>query len=154
MAQKVARTGIKRKPDRMYFIKGTTVYSVARGRKGAAHKQEQSFRHERDNDYIYFLDGDGDVARAKRKSGRRRKKKTAKRKRSTGRKTTKRTTKKRATKKRKSTKRRATTTVARPARKVAKKKSAKKASAKKRDPKKAAIKKAMKELKAMGRGLR
>jgi len=158
MGQKVARTGIRRKPDRMYFIKGTTVYSVARGRKGAPHKKEVSFRHERDNEYIYFLDGDGDVARAKRKLGGRRKKKKSTKRRSSGRKATKRTATKRKTTKRKVAKRRASTTTTTtrkaPKRKAPKRKVAKKAASKKSDPKKKALKKVMKELKAMGRGLK
>lgn len=150
MAETVARTGIDRKSDRMYFIKGTTVYSVARGRKGAAHKKEATFRHERDNDYLYYLDGKGNVCRSKRKTAGGRKRKSSKRK-SKGR-STKRTTK-RTTKKRKSAKRRVSAATERPVRRPAKRKVAKKA-AKKSDPKKNALKKAMKELKAMGRGLK
>lgn len=157
MAEKVARVGIKRDSNRMYFIKGTTVYSVPRGKKGAAHKKEASFNHERDNDYIYFVDKNGDVARAKRKTRKGSKKRKAAKRKSAGRKSAGR----KPTKKRKSAKRKSAKKVAKKAvtarRKTSglpaapKRKAAKKAPAKKSDRK--AMKKVLNELKSMGKRL-
>lgn len=76
MAETIARVGIKREPDYMYFIKGTSVYKVRRKKKGVSkypHEKVASFKHERDNAYVYFVDKHGDVARAKRGGGKRRK---------------------------------------------------------------------------------
>lgn len=75
MAEKIARTKIKRDKDRMYFIKGQAVFSVPRGKAGATQRKEIAFKHERDNNYIYFVDKDGDVARAMKKQSRGRKRK-------------------------------------------------------------------------------
>lgn len=89
---KIARLGIRREPGYLYFVKGTTLYKTERGRKGG-HKKVASFSHDRDDNFVYFLDRDGDVARAARAArGGRRRKKASK---TTKRRTTKRTTTKR-----------------------------------------------------------
>jgi hypothetical protein len=60
----------------MYFIKKNTVWRVKRKKKGVrkfVHQKVARFDHKMDSDYMYFLDGRGDVSRAKRGRGRRRK---------------------------------------------------------------------------------
>ena len=84
MAEKVAKTGITRDNNNMYYIKfdnsGGAVMSVPRKQPGQTAKGKpskvQSFDGKRDNQYIYFLDKDGDVARAKRAIGGQKRKKT------------------------------------------------------------------------------
>lgn len=147
MAEKIARTKIARDNTRMYFTKGNAVYSVPRGRKGSAHRKEATFNHDRDNDYIYFVDKDGDVARARKKQSRgRRKKKAGKRQTSASepRATKRRTKRKRAVA--------ASTTSSGYARRGPIRKAG--TSAKKQNPQKNAIKKAMRELDSMSKRLR
>lgn len=77
MAEKVARTGVKRDNNNMYYIKfdnsGGAVMSVPRKQPGQTAKGKPAkvvaFDGQRDTQYIYFLDKDGDVARAKRAIG-------------------------------------------------------------------------------------
>ena len=72
MAEKVARVGVSRDNDYMYFIKGGDVWRVRRKQPGVSKgKQEKvsSTGVSMDNNYIYFLDKDGDVARARRAVG-------------------------------------------------------------------------------------
>ncbi len=82
MAEKVARVGVSRDNNFMYYIKGGDVWRVKRKQpgvpKGKAEKVA-STGATMDNNYIYFLDKDGDVARAKRAVGgqKRKGKKTA-----------------------------------------------------------------------------
>ena len=72
MAEKVARVGVSRDNNFMYYIKGGDVWRVKRKQpgvpKGKAEKVA-STGAAMDNNFIYFLDKDGDVARAKRAVG-------------------------------------------------------------------------------------
>jgi len=75
MAQKIARLHIAREPGHLYFVKDSAVFATPiKGGKGGR-KKVGTFKHEHDPAYMYFLDADGDVARAMRGG---RKKKAAK----------------------------------------------------------------------------
>ncbi|HJZ85666.1 MAG TPA: hypothetical protein VKN99_10875 [Polyangia bacterium] len=72
MAEKVEKTGIRREKDFMYYIKDGGVWKVQRkmpgvpkGRPEKVHQGSFSM----DTSYIYFLDKDGDVSRARRAIG-------------------------------------------------------------------------------------
>jgi hypothetical protein len=82
MAEKVARLGVKREKDFMYYIKGGAVWKVPRKQPGQSKGKSERVADagvNQDTNYIYFLDRDGDVARAKRAiGGQKRKKKPAK----------------------------------------------------------------------------
>ncbi len=80
MAEKVAKLGIKRVKDMMYFIKDGAVWNVPRKQPGQPKGKQEKVADggfTQDNNYIYFLDKDGDVARAKRAVGGQKRKKTA-----------------------------------------------------------------------------
>jgi hypothetical protein len=80
MAEKVAKLGVKREKDYMYYIKGGAVWKVPRKQPGQAKGKSEKVSDagvNQDTNYIYFLDKDGDVARAKRAIGGQRRKKTA-----------------------------------------------------------------------------
>jgi hypothetical protein len=82
MAEKVAKLGIKREKDFMYYIKDGSVYKVQRKQPGVpkGHPQKVSDAGiDMDTSFIYFLDKDGDVSRAKRAVGGQKRKKAAKR---------------------------------------------------------------------------
>lgn len=73
MSDKIARLGIERDNDLMYYIKNGDVWAVPRKQKGqpkgkptkvAAAGLEMDY-----SKYIYYLDGDGDVARKERALG-------------------------------------------------------------------------------------
>ncbi len=125
MAQKVAKTGIKRDDKKyLYYIKKGAVYQVPRKQPGA--KKGKSTKVvdagiEMDTAFIYFLDKDGDVSRAKRAVGGQKRKKKAKKK----------VAKKKPAKKKKAAKKKAAKK-----KKPAKKKPAKKKAAKKKPAKK------------------
>jgi hypothetical protein len=79
MAEKVARTGVKREKDFMYYIKGGAVWKVPRKQPGVSKGKPEKVLDagvNQDFNYIYFLDKDGDVARAKRAVGGQKRKKT------------------------------------------------------------------------------
>jgi hypothetical protein len=82
MAEKVAKLGVTREKDFMYYIKNGAVWKVPRKQPGQAKGKSEKVADagvNQDTDYIYFLDKDGDVARAKRAiGGQKRKKTTAK----------------------------------------------------------------------------
>jgi hypothetical protein len=82
MAEKVARLGVTREKDYMYYIKNGAVWKVPRKQPGQAKGKSEKVADagvNQDTSYIYFLDKDGDVARAKRAiGGQKRKKSTAK----------------------------------------------------------------------------
>ena len=124
MAEKLAKLGVKREKDFLYYIKDGAVWKVRAKRSNqAAGKPEKVVDagiDQRDTSYMYFLDKDGDVARSKRSVGGQKRKKTVKAKKPAASKTKK------------------------PAKKAAPKKTAaKKTAAKKKAPaKKAAAKKA------------
>jgi len=72
MAEKVARVGVSRDNNFMYYIKGGDVWRVRRKQPGVPKSKAEkvaSTGATMDNNFIYFLDKDGDVARAKRAVG-------------------------------------------------------------------------------------
>lgn len=80
MAEKVARLGITREKDYMYYVKDGGVWKVARKQPGVPKGRPEKVADggfEMDNNYIYFVDKDGDAARAKRAVGGQKRKKSA-----------------------------------------------------------------------------
>jgi hypothetical protein len=82
MAQKVAKLGIKRDNKTfIYFIKGGDVWRVARKQPGAKKGKPEKLASSgvtKEPGYLYFLDGNGDIGRAKMMvGGQKRKKKVA-----------------------------------------------------------------------------
>ena len=81
MAEKVARLGIVRDKDTMLYVKDGTVWKVRRKQPGVPKGKPEKVADggfEMDNNYIYFVDKDGDVSRAKRAVGGQKRKKPAK----------------------------------------------------------------------------
>jgi hypothetical protein len=80
MGDKIAKTGIKRDNELMYYIKGGDVWAVPRKKpgqpKGKAVKVAAPGIEMDYSKYLYFLDGDGDVARKERQVGGSKRKKT------------------------------------------------------------------------------
>jgi hypothetical protein len=83
MREKVAKLGIKREKDMMYFVKGGAVWKVPRKQPGMPKGKQEKVADggfQQDTNFIYFLDQDGDVSRAQRAvGGQKRAKKAAKR---------------------------------------------------------------------------
>lgn len=73
MSDKIARLGIERDNDLMYYIKNGDVWATPRKQKGQPKGKAQKIAAtgiELDySKFIYFLDGDGDVARKARAVG-------------------------------------------------------------------------------------
>ena len=73
MSEKIARLGIERDNDMMYYIKGGDVWATPRKQpgkpKGKAQKIAATGIELDYSKYLYFLDGDGDVARKARALG-------------------------------------------------------------------------------------
>lgn len=73
MSDKIARLGIERDNDLMYYIKNGDVWATPRKQKGRPKGKAQKIAPtglELDySKYIYFLDADGDVARKARALG-------------------------------------------------------------------------------------
>jgi hypothetical protein len=73
MSDKIARLGIERDNDLMYYIKNGDVWATPRKQKGQPKGKPQKVAStDLEMDYsrfIYFLDGDGDVARKERALG-------------------------------------------------------------------------------------
>jgi hypothetical protein len=73
MSDKIARLGIERDNDMMYYIKNGDVWAVPRKQKGQpkgrAEKVASTGLEMDYSRYIYFLDKDGDVARKERALG-------------------------------------------------------------------------------------
>jgi hypothetical protein len=72
MAEKVAKLGIRREKDFMYYIKDGGVWKVARKQPGMPKGRSEKVTDggfSMDTSYIYFLDKDGDVSRARRAIG-------------------------------------------------------------------------------------
>ncbi|HEY5284861.1 MAG TPA: hypothetical protein VIM14_18860 [Polyangia bacterium] len=110
MAEKVKKLSIARNKDFMLYVKDGNVWQVRRKQPGVPKGKPEKLADggfEMDNNYIYFVDKDGDVSRAKRAVGGQKRKKAVKK-----------VAKKKVAKK--------------PAKKVAKKKVAKKPAKKKR----------------------
>jgi hypothetical protein len=85
MAEKVAKLGVAREKDFMYYVKDGAVWKVQRKQPGVPKGRPEKVADggfQMDTNYIYFVDRDGDVARAKRAIGGQKRKKagrTAKR---------------------------------------------------------------------------
>ena len=80
MAEKVAKLGISRDKDYMLYVKDGAVWKVRRKQPGLPKGKPEKVADggfEMDNNYIYFVDKDGDVSRAKRAVGGQKRKKTA-----------------------------------------------------------------------------
>jgi hypothetical protein len=82
MGEKIAKLGIKRDNDLMYYIKKGDVWATPRKKpgqpKGKASKVADAGVEMDYSKYLYYLDGDGDVARKERQvGGSKRKKKGA-----------------------------------------------------------------------------
>jgi hypothetical protein len=72
MAEKVAKLGIKREKDMMYFIKNGAVWKVPRKQPGQPKGRQEKVQDGgfvQDTDHIYFLDKEGDVSRSLRAVG-------------------------------------------------------------------------------------
>jgi hypothetical protein len=83
MAEKVEKLGVNRDKNFMYYVKDGAVWRVQRKQPGVPKgKQEKvaAGTFEMDTDFIYFVDKDGDVSRAKRAVGGQKRKKAAKKK--------------------------------------------------------------------------
>ena len=81
MQEIVARLGIVREKDMMYYVKDGTVWKVRRKQPGVPKGKPEKVADggfEMDNNYIYFVDKDGDVSRAKRAVGGQKRKKPPK----------------------------------------------------------------------------
>ena len=84
MAEKVAKLGISRDKDYMLYVKDGAVWRVRRKQPGLPKGKPEKVADggfEMDNNYIYFVDKDGDVSRAKRAVGGQKRKKSAARRR-------------------------------------------------------------------------
>jgi hypothetical protein len=81
MGEKIAKTGIKRENNLMYYIKSGDVWAVPRKQpgmpKGKASKVAAAGVEMDYSKYLYYLDGDGDVARKERQVGGSKRKKSA-----------------------------------------------------------------------------
>ena len=78
MAEKVAKLGVNREKDFMYYVKEASVWRVQRKQPGLPKGRPEkvatgSFKM--DTDFIYFVDRDGDVSRADRAVGGQKRKK-------------------------------------------------------------------------------
>ena len=73
MGEKIFKTGIKRDNDLMYYIKSGDVWATPRKKpgqpKGKAQKVANAGIEMDYSKYLYYLDGDGDVARKERQVG-------------------------------------------------------------------------------------
>jgi hypothetical protein len=73
MGEKIAKLGIKRDNDMMYYIKTGDVWATPRKKpgqpKGKAAKVAAAGIEMDYSKYLYYLDGDGDVARKERQVG-------------------------------------------------------------------------------------
>ena len=79
MSEKVAKLGISRDKDFMLYVKDGAVWRVRRKQPGVPKGKPEKVADggfEMDHDYIYFVDKDGDVSRAKRAVGGQKRKKT------------------------------------------------------------------------------
>jgi hypothetical protein len=80
MAEKVKKLGISRNKDFMLYVKDGNVWQVRRKQPGVPKGKPEKLADggfEMDNNYIYFVDKDGDVSRAKRAVGGQKRKKPA-----------------------------------------------------------------------------
>jgi hypothetical protein len=80
MAEKVKKLGIARNKDFMLYVKDGDVWQVRRKQPGVPKGKPEKVADggfEMDYNYIYFVDKDGDVSRAKRAVGGQKRKKAA-----------------------------------------------------------------------------
>lgn len=80
MAEQVAKTGVTREKDFMYFVKNGAVWRVPRKQPGHPKGRQEKVADagfEMDTDFIYYLGKDGHVWRSKRAVGGQKRKKTA-----------------------------------------------------------------------------
>jgi hypothetical protein len=87
MAEKVAKLGLSRNKDFMLYVKDGGVWQVRRKQPGVPKGKPEKVADggfEMDYDFIYFVDKDGDVARAKRAVGGQKRKKAARKARAKG----------------------------------------------------------------------
>src|SRR3954463_8627817 len=80
MAEKVAKLGVSREKDFMYYVKDGGVWKVQRKQPGVPKGRPEKVADggfEMGTNYIYFVDRDGDVSRAKRAVGGQKRKKAA-----------------------------------------------------------------------------
>jgi hypothetical protein len=74
MAEKIARLGIRGNRDFILYVKGGAVWRVRKMKEGSSARKPKPERISEpklfpmDDDYIYFVDRDGDVSRASRES--------------------------------------------------------------------------------------
>lgn len=81
MAEKVAKLSVSREKDFMYYVKDGAVWKVQRKQPGVQKGKPEKVvdgNFQMDTDFIYFVDKDGDVSRAKRAVGGQKRKKKAK----------------------------------------------------------------------------
>jgi hypothetical protein len=81
MAEKVKTLGLTRNKDFMLYVKDGDVWQVRRKQPGVQKGKPEKLAEggfAMDNNYIYFVDKDGDVSRAKRAVGGQKRKKAAK----------------------------------------------------------------------------
>ena len=81
MAEKVAKLSVSREKDFMYYVKDGAVWKVQRKQPGVQKGKPEKVvdgNFQMDTDFIYFVDKDGDVSRAKRAVGGEKRKKKAK----------------------------------------------------------------------------
>jgi hypothetical protein len=86
MAEKVAKLGIARDKDFMFYVKDGAVWRVKRKQPGAPKGKPEQVADggfTMDYSYIYFVDRDGDVSRAKRAVGGQKRKKPTRTKKAT-----------------------------------------------------------------------
>jgi len=79
MAEKVEKLSVHREKDFMYYVKDAAVWKVQRKQPGVEKGKPEKVAEgtfEMDTDFIYFVDRDGDVSRAKRAVGGQKRKKT------------------------------------------------------------------------------
>jgi hypothetical protein len=72
MAEKVEKLGVTREKDFMYYVKDGAVWKVHRKQPGVPKGRPEKVADgtfQMDTDFIYFVDKDGDVSRAKRAIG-------------------------------------------------------------------------------------
>ena len=82
MAETITKLGVKREPGFLYFLRGSDVWKTPMKRAGgpsAAGKATKvtSGNFSRAEGFLYFLDRNGDVARAQRAVGGQKRKKAA-----------------------------------------------------------------------------
>jgi len=80
MAEKVAKLSVSREKDFMYYVKDGAVWKVQRKQPGVQKGKPEKVvdgNFQMDTDFIYFVDKDGDVSRAKRAVGGQKRKKKA-----------------------------------------------------------------------------